>query len=187
MITCSRFADAIAQGNFKTRDKYLMQIIAEEMGDVDDYTNADMQRGKEYEALAVYEYERQNFVKVVHCRTPIVYAGKHKNLVNRIAGTPDGLIGADGVIEVKCRRGYIHLMTKTEALRKTDRTYYVQIQGYLMITDRRYCEYVSYNHHMKSPMLTQRIERDDAFIEGELVPKLEAAVEKLDELKSIYG
>lgn len=109
-VTASRIKDVIASGRGNapsmTRAGYLGEIVAEmltgkptESG----FTNADMQRGTELEpdARALYEQRHRVMVDetglVVHPR------------IERAGASPDGLVGADGLLEIKCPRVHVHL------------------------------------------------------------------------------
>lgn len=83
----------------------------------------------------------------------------HKTL-NYLAASPDGLIGNDGIIEIKCpysikdytpeqavNNKKIKCMTISNGnllLKKTD-NYYYQVQGQLNITERSFCYFVAWS------------------------------------------
>jgi len=68
----------------------------------------------------------------------------HHPVLDFVSGTPDGLIGDDAIIEVKCPYNPVnHLANLREGAQIKD--YYWQIQGYLWLTGRAVCWFVSYD------------------------------------------
>lgn len=88
---------------------------------------------------------------------------------DRMAGaSPDGLVGEDGTLEVKCPSAQVHvgyLLNGGEGLRG----YFAQVQGALWLTGRAWTDVVSFNPAM--PAVVVRIPRDEGYIEA-----LDAAV-----------
>lgn len=96
-------------------------------------------------------------------------------IIPYLGSSPDGLIGDDGIVEVKCpysaaemtpeeaiTAGKIKVLkqTKDGIIINKSHNYFYQIQGQLHITGRQYCVLVLWT---KKGMLTWRIERDDEF------------------------
>ena len=86
-----------------------------------------------------------------------------------ITGEPDGLIGESGIIEVKCPNSNNHFKNLLYGAQIDDYKY--QIQGYLWLTDRFWCDFVSYDPRFpdKYQLSIHRIEQD-----GEIISELEA-------------
>lgn len=77
---------------------------------------------------------------------------------NFLAGSPDGIIGDDGIIEIKCPSSiknttpqeaakmktikYLTINKKGEIELKRTFQYYYQVQGQLHITQRQYCFFI---------------------------------------------
>jgi len=78
--------------------------------------------------------------------------------------SPDGLIGSDGMSEIKCIKAENHIKAilyyKKNGRCPTD--YVQQTQGQMMIAEREWCDLVFY--HPELPMLVIRQERDEEFI-----------------------
>lgn len=74
-----------------------------------------------------------------------------------IGASPDGLIGDDGLIECKSRRQKFQIETLATLAMPDD--YWLQVQTLLLVTERQWCDFVSYSGGL--PMLTLRIEPDD--------------------------
>lgn len=116
-----------------------------------------MQRGIDLEMDAVYEYSQMEFKDVEECgyitNSNLIYAGY----------SPDGLVGEDGLIEVKCP-GSIEYM-RTILGGEIPGKYYCQMQWGMFISDRKWCDYVVYNpDYEPKPLVVQRVDRDEKFI-----------------------
>lgn len=76
-----------------------------------------------------------------------------------IGTSPDGLVGDDGQVEVKCPTGAVHLMTVEAG--EVPSEYVPQVQGSLMVTRRRWCDFVSY--YPGAPPARIRVEPDPEY------------------------
>lgn len=165
MITASRFKDAIAQGRSggvgKTSENYAYEIVGEiltgEPADV--YINAAMEWGLEQEPYAKLAYEEHTLNKIHETG----FIEKEE----MIGGSPDGLIGKDGMIEVKCPSSHIHARNLHN--KKVPSEYVPQVQGLLWIAGRKWCDFVSYRP--KCDLMIVRIDYDEKYV-NELVEKL---------------
>lgn len=114
------------------------------------YTNKDMQRGIELEAEAknLYELETGNKIEQVAF---VIY--------NEFVGcSPDGLVGNDGLVEIKCHNNIKHFkMLLGEPI---ESGYIWQMQMQMLICERLWCDYVAYNPNFKDLFIIKRIERD---------------------------
>jgi len=122
----------------KTASTYAEEVAMRYCGlPIDEFTSYDIQRGIEMEPFAVGEYEKKYMVEVY---------GKERIFhpeYDFISGEPDGLVGDDKVIEVKCpnsKNHFANLMAGEQL-----ELYKYQIQGYLWLTGRSVCDFVSYN------------------------------------------
>lgn len=174
--TASRFKDIIAtikSGEAAVRRNYKAQLVVERLTGVaqETYTNAAMQYGTETEPLAriAYEFRTDNKVSEVGFI-------QHKEL---LAGcSPDGLIGTDGGVEIKCPfQSAVHIETLLNGMPKE---HMAQIQGTLWITGRSWWDFVSFDPRLPAhlQLYIKRVERDSEYIEN-----LEAEIlEFLDEV-----
>ena len=80
-----------------------------------------------------------------------------------IGFSPDGLIGDDGVLEIKCPETITHMKYCGGA--SLPKKYRDQMQGGMMVTGRKYCWFVSYDpRHLIEPLHKRLIRRDDKYI-----------------------
>lgn len=165
-ITPSGFADMMTKGKSdifgKTAIAYANRIILERIGvEVPEVFAKALDHGNEWEEYAITEYEKQtgSFVEP----TSVI---EHPEL-NFVAGTPDGLVGEDGMIEVKCPFNPAnHLENLKSGAQIEDYKY--QIQGYLWITGRKWCDFVSYDPRFPEQfrLFVRRVHRDQVLIDA---------------------
>ncbi len=113
-----------------------------------------MQRGTEMEpeARAFYEFEADAEVT----EAGFVFLDERR----QIGCSPDGLVGDDGLIEIKCPAPHTHVGYLIDA--KLPTAYIPQVQGALWVTGRQWCDFVSYSDTMES--LIVRVRRDEGYI-----------------------
>lgn len=162
-VTASRVADVIARtktGYGASRANYAAQLVAERLtGRVEaGFTNAAMQWGTDQEPAAreAYEYQAGVFVEQI--------AFVDHPVIAMTGASPDGLIGAEGLVEIKCPNTATHIETLLSA--KIPAKYQTQMAWQMACTGRRYCDFVSFDPRLPSRMslFVQRYERDDAVI-----------------------
>ena len=117
-----------------------------------------MQRGMDLEPEAIHEYELSKMVKVDQ-------VGYILNSDFKYAGySPDGLVGEDGLIEVKCP-GNSEFMRQI-ITNEIPKQYFFQMQWGMFISGRKWCDYVVYNpDYHKSPLYIDRVDRIEKTIE----------------------
>jgi hypothetical protein len=160
--TCSRFSALLAKGRgdaeSKTRLAYLYQladeVVYEDPLDGFGFTNEHIERGKLLEAEARSIYALENDV-IPQC------VGFIKNHTVGAGGSPDALIGTNGILEIKTmlpRLWIRHLLTGGHPPEFT-----AQIQGMLWVSgDREWCDLMIY-WPKRRPYIT-RIYRDEPYI-----------------------
>lgn len=162
-VTASRVADILAQtrtGPSASRQNYLIELaLQRSTGTIEpSYTNAFMQHGidTEPQARVAYEVETGNFVDQVAFID-------HPTIAN-FGCSPDGLIGDDGLIEIKCPNSATHW--EYFKAKKPPQKYVTQIQTQLCVTGRKWCDFVSFDPRMpsRSQLLIVRVDRDEVFI-----------------------
>lgn len=188
-VTASRVADVVARtktGYGASRANYMAQLIAERLtGTVAEaYTNAAMIHGTETEPEARAAYEFYQGVTVEQ----IAFMPHPK--IDQAGASPDGLVGADGLVEIKCPNTATHLETLLG--QAVPAKYETQMQFQMACTGRKWCDFVSYDPRMPENMrlFIKRLPRDDnriAELESEIAAFLLEMAVKLSELNSLYG
>lgn len=162
-VTASRVADVIAKtksGYSASRDNYMAQLICERMTNTvaESFISAAMQWGTETEPLARAAYESYADVLV----DQVGYV-PHPWL-SRAGASPDGLVGADGLLEIKCPNTATHIET---LLSETVPTKYItQMQWQMACTGRLWCDFVSFDPRLPDAfhLFVKRVERDAEYI-----------------------
>jgi len=155
--TASEFATVLASGRgggeSKTRRTYLLKLAGERLtGEpAESYSNAHMERGKamESEARDAYAFMRDaDYEQIGFIRS------------GNAGCSPDGLIGDDGMVEIKTKLP--HLQLEVLLANKLPAEHVAQCQGALWIAEREWLDFVSY--WPKLPLFTIRVLRDEAYI-----------------------
>jgi putative phage-type endonuclease len=187
-LGASRLADAVARtktGYGASRANLMAELLVERLTGLptEGYTNAAMQWGteKEPEARAAYEFRADVDVAQVGIATHPSISGTH--------ASPDGLIGEDGMLEIKCPNTATHVETLLgdEIAGK----YVTQMQWQMACTGRKWCDFVSYDPRLPESMalFVKRVQRDDVLIatlETEAKKFLAELDAKVSELRARY-
>lgn len=174
-ITASRVNDVVAMiktGEAATRADYRIELVCERLTGkpTEGFTNSHMERGIELEPFArtAYEIATATFVDQVAFVD-------HPRLKNTGA-SPDGLVGNDGLIEIKCPAVKTHIKTLVD--KKAPSKYMNQMQWQMACTKRLWVDFVSYCPELPENMqlFVKRVERDNG-----IIAELEAKVLEFDE------
>lgn len=163
-VTASNVADVMAKGKSGeaiTRKKYKMKLVAERMTEQrqESYTNAAMEWGVEQEPFARMAYEVANNVLVDKTGFWV-----HES-IRWVGVSPDGLVGDDGLVEIKCPNTTTHIDWYFDG--KVPTEYYKQIQCQLWVTGRAWCDFISFDPRLppKNQLFVVRCYRDDELID----------------------
>lgn len=183
--TASRIKDIVAKtktGYSTSRDKYLTQLLLERLtGTVaESYSDAAMAWGNDTEPFARAAYEAQKGVMVDQV------AFINHPTIEMAGASPDGLVGDDGLVEIKCPMSHTHLESLLGGL---DDQYKVQVQWQMACTGRKWTDLCSFDPRFPAELqlVIKRFERDDAFIatlEEEVIKFLAELDDKLNKVKS---
>lgn len=124
--------------------------------------NDAMKRGVELEneARGAYELKTGNMVEQV-------------GFIDAEDGSgcsPDGLIGEDGMLEIKCPTDKVFVQYLFNG--KIDSGYMWQMQMQMLVSNRKWVDYVVYNPRFPKPIKIQRVIRDEVKIQ-----KLKAGIQ----------
>lgn len=162
-LTASRLADAVARtktGWSASRGAYMAQLVAERLTGipVSTVTNAAMRWGSDTEALAraAYQFHTDQAVDEVG------FVGHPKIAMS--GASPDGLIGQEGLLEIKCPTTITHI--ETLAAGQAPGKCLPQVYWQMACTGRRWCDFVSFDPRLPEDLklFIVRIERDEAAI-----------------------
>jgi putative phage-type endonuclease len=169
-ITASRVSQVMG----KSRQNFLAIIAAERISkQAESFTNAAMQWGIDTEPFAREAYEARNGVKVVQvgfCLHPTI---------KDAGASPDGLVGDDGLIEIKCPNTSTHVGTLID--QKAPTKYIPQMQFQMACTGRQWCDFVSFDPRIEQSFFQIRVERDSEYIE-KMEKEVSEFLEEVDRL-----
>ena len=166
-----------------SRDNLKNRIIAERLTGIpiDTFENAAMVWGKtvEPDARKAYEAHTGVFVDEMGIAYHPVLQFTH--------ASPDGLVGDDGLIEIKCPNTTTHI--ETLKAKKAPSKYINQMMWQMRCTDRQWCDFVSFDPRLPShlQLFIVRVERDEAIIAdleakvAEFLTEVEKEIERLNE------
>jgi putative phage-type endonuclease len=188
-VTASRVADIMAKtksGYSASRENYMAQLIVERFtGEKSEsFSSAAMQWGTEQEPFARAAYEAREGVFVDE-----VGFISHPT-IDGAGASPDGLVGDDGLVEIKCPN--TATMIDTLINETVPNKYYAQMQMQMACTGRAWCDYVVFDPRMPSnaQLFVKRVVRDDKFVadmESEITKFLDEVDAKFKTLQSKLG
>ena len=163
-VTASRVSDIVSKTKAgkptAAYNEYMSEIVTEILTGqpVEFFMTKDMEWGTKTEPLAREVYEEQAFVEVAQ-----VGIIDHPYLP-RAAASPDGLVGDDGLIEIKCPRTKTHVSTLISE--EAPEQYIPQMQWQMACTGRVWCDFVSYDPRLPEAyqLFTKRVYRDQTLI-----------------------
>jgi len=133
---------------------YLYQLAAERVSGIREtcFSSAAMDEGvrREEESRLVYAMRRE---------VEVVQVGFCLDDFGRYGCSPDGLVGDDGLVELKNPSGKVAVEYLLAG--KLPTAYIQQVQGQIFVTGREWCDFVSYYPGL--PTLIVRVERDEEF------------------------
>jgi putative phage-type endonuclease len=187
-LGASSLADALAKtktGWGASRANVMARLVVERLTGKpqDTYQNQAMRDGieREPDARAAYQFERGVLVKQVGLIKHPTIAGTH--------ASPDGLVGDDTMVEIKCPTEATHLETLLGA--PIPQKYIYQMQWQMQCAGRGQCDFVSYHPAFPEKMQLHysHVFRDDkliAILEAEVREFLAEVSRKVESLTERY-
>lgn len=187
-LTASRMADVLSttkSGSSASRRNYLAQLVAERLtGNIaESFSSSAMEWGTENEPFARAEYEISTDVMVDQ-----VAFVDHPS-IEWCGASPDGLVGSDGLVEIKCPNTATHI---DYLLGQVPPSKYIpQMALQLACTGRKWCDFVSYDPRMPEefrlfvvrfipdPDYMQKVDSESR----SFLAEVQSTIEKLNQLK----
>lgn len=174
-------SNAQAIGNCgKGLESYCVELVAESLSKSvgSDYTNTDIERGNELEPLARLEYE-----KVTGSSVEEVGFIEYNDYVGC---SPDGLVGEDGGIEIKCPNDINYFKILLGGVSEVDTKYLWQVQMNLLVTGRKWWDLVLYNPNYEKRINIIRIYPSEEKF-AKLRSGFDMGIEHINKLKNEYS
>lgn len=163
LVTASRSADVIAmtkKGEAAARRNYRTELVIEILTGqpAPRYVSQEMQWGIDQEPFARAAYELRNDLMVETCGFVL-----HPD-VARFGASPDGLVGDDGLIQIKCPNTSTHLGWMLAGGVPLEHA--PQLIAEMACTGRDWCDFVSFDPRLPShlQLFVRRYQRGDALI-----------------------
>lgn len=160
-ITASRMEDVIKRlksgAESAARRDYKLDLIAERLSgrSEDHYVSPEMEWGIDNEQYARAAYE-------IGCDVMVDQVGfvLHPTM-NFSGGSPDGIVGKDGLIEIKCGKTTTHLKWMQAGI--VPEEHQAQIQWNLCCTGRQWADFISFDPRLPEGLriFVVRMLRDD--------------------------
>jgi len=188
-VTASRIGDLMAKtrsGYSASRANYMAELAIQRLtGTVEQgFTSPAMLWGTEQESNArnAYSFFTDNKVNEI--------AFINHPTIEQAGASPDGLVGDDGLVEIKCPNSATHLETLRTG--KINNKYILQMQWQMACSGRKWCDFVSFDPRFSGGLriFIKRVERNDELITeitGEVIKFLSeldttmAQLERLEE------
>jgi hypothetical protein len=164
-FTASTFGDLFMAKTTKGFQEAINKVVFERIAgeSPETYSNDFMKRGTELEPAARQSYELDTFNKI-----------KEIGFIEYdewTGGSPDGLIGEDGILEIKVPKWNTLIGYILDGIIPKD--YIYQMQGNLFVSDRKWADF--YVWHPKFQPMLKRIARDEKII-AEIQSKLSEVI-----------
>lgn len=172
-LTASKFGAAVGHSDFDSPKDLSLQRSGTQEKVIPARNQAYMKHGTVTEPIARQWYEDENecFVNQIGLAVP--------KWDKRIAGSADGIVGEEGIIEIKCPNKFYRNLSQHEEKLSTGwkppklyhahifDTHYDQMQGCMAILGRKWCDYIVYTEEV---VYTERIPFHEAYWKEELYP-----------------
>jgi YqaJ-like viral recombinase domain len=163
LVTASRCGDVIAttkKAEAAARRDYRSELIAEILTGVPypRFVSQAMQWGIDQEPFARAAYEMQRDLLVETCGFVL-----HPDMA-RFGASPDGLVGDDGLIQIKCPNTTTHLGWMLGGTVPVEHA--PQMLAEMACTGRAWCDFVSFDPRLPPhlQLFVRRFERNDSLI-----------------------
>lgn len=161
-----------------TGESYCFELavdIVEGKDWTDEFTSFDMQRGIELEPFAFELFKKKmqmEFVPVT--KTEFIRLNENEG------SSPDGLVGNDAVLEIKCPKREKFFNIIAFGVNAIDTSYIYQMQHQMSVTNRHKAYFLNYYiHNSKELFHIIEIERDDSII-NKMNERISQAIEIRD-------
>lgn len=186
-VTASRMSDVMARtktGYGAGRANYMAELICERLtgNRSEGFASAAMQWGTDVEPQARAAYEFMTDASVTETGFHL-----HPSIAG-LGASPDGVIGEDGLLEIKCPNTSTHLDTLISET--IPQKYILQMHTQMLCTGRNWCDFVSFDPRLPAELqiwirrvplcaeLVQEIEAESRKFLGELSAKIDALATK---------
>ena len=161
----------------KSQSGYMYKLAAERItgSREETYMSVAMEEGINREETSRWVYAMEYSVIVDEVGFCLDDSGRY-------GASPDGLVGDNGLVELKNPSGKVAVEYLLKG--RLPSVYFQQVEGQLLVTGRDYCDFVSYFPGL--PLFVIRVERDEEFL-ARLEDELNVFCDKLDKVCKELG
>lgn len=187
-VTASHIAEVMAvlkkkDGESAERRKYKKQKVFEHITGLaaETYVTPAMEYGIDMEPVARAAYEHERDIDVANGGLFI------HDEIPKFMASPDGRIGEDGLLEIKCPTSMTHLDILASG--EIPEEYQAQMLGQLSCSGRQWVDFVSYDSRFPKPlrMFIKRFERDEKRIKEVNDAVCQFLIEVVSMIKKLEG
>ena len=178
LITCSELESVFSKGTGKNvfgkgAITYMYELIGEQItGEPkESFSGFHTERGHAHEPVAIELYQLQHDVEIQNCGFIVG---------DKIGYSPDGLIGSNGLIEIKSKVPKFQAQILYE--QEIPSEHYMQCMGGLLTAEREWIDFVSYCPSM--PIFIKRLYRDEQVIQ-EIDARVDLFLNELERRKQV--
>jgi len=181
-VRAARISDVLSKGKGKTRAAYRDQLVAERLTGayLPSYESEAMRWGTEQEPFARAAYEAAKGLLVDKPE-----GVSHPRLAS--GASPDGVVGEDGLLEIKCPKTDTHIGWMVDGVVPTEHRPQMlwQLACY---PGRKWCDFVSFDVRLpaSSRLFIARLMRDDEWI-AMAESEVERFLLEVDEIVARYS
>jgi len=165
VITASNLTKVMSKGRGSAPSKTRLTYMKEKANEIltgkpvmNGFQNDAMKRGNELEPDA------RDYYTMLTSNTVVESGLIYLNELKRIGASVDGLVGDDGLVEIKCPNLGTHLDYLDAGVMPA--TYMKQVQGQMWVTDRKWCDFISYHPEAYKIGFLIRVQRDEEAIKS---------------------
>ena len=142
-FTASRISELLGvKGLGLTGESYAFEKACELVYGVDEEENFesfDMKRGTELEPIAFRKFKELKELEFLNVQeTSFFVFGEN------VGASPDGLVGQDAILEIKCPRSVKFFKLVAKGIEVVDKTYLDQMQMQMLCTNSKCCHFFNY-------------------------------------------
>jgi len=181
-FTGTRIKNLMSAKSTASYQNVIAEVVAEILthSKEDNYTNDDMQRGIDMEPEAANYY---NGIYEACELDEIGFCEPEESDYSDYAGvSPDRLVNDDGLLEIKCPKAKTHFNYIKSG--KMPNEYKWQVQHQLFITERKWCDFMSYYPGLK-PFIIRVL--PDMEMHSKIVDELRLAIKAVKETIEMYN
>jgi putative phage-type endonuclease len=179
-FTASRITELLGvKGLGLTGETYAFEKAIEIVFGVDEedgFTSFDMKRGIDLEPLAFRKFKELKDLDFIDVKESYFFP-----YTDDAGASPDGLVGDDAILEIKCPRSAKFFKLVAKGISEIDKTYIHQMQMQMMCSNSKRCHFFNYLIFNGVEMWHEIIvERDEAIIDL-IKERIKEAVKLRDE------